>query len=259
MSYTKSSSSAGKKFFNRKKKKTYFKKKFSRSKSLIPRSLTYNVHYFKRCINGVAEYSSNLNLGGNMAVDLTYNYFNFQSPSLIPGAKSYGALNYQFSIENITSVTEFTSLFDSYRINKVVLKIVPRASVTVASGNASLKYPDFSPNVHYAIDHDDIAIPSANEAGINILRQYPSYKCRRLNGRSFTIIIKPRPPGTAYGYDTALELNLNKMGAWIDCASTNIKHFGLKMVFEGISPVADALSCPFEIMATYYMSFKGIR
>jgi len=50
------------------------------------------------------------------------------------------------------------------------------------------------------------------------------------------------------------------MGAWLNCAIINVKHFGLKGIFEYLVPTAStSWKFSFEVEATYYMSFKGVR
>lgn len=243
---------------------TKYRKYVGRRKGLVPRSLTYNVHYFKRTLNGTTDVFNCVADGTRVVRDGVNSYFQFNCNSSSQGTKQYGGLAYQFSLESIPDVSEFTSLFDAYRINKVVVRITPNASFTEGSapGVTGTNFSSFSPLVHWVIDHDDISIGPYNESGIDILRQHASYKWRRLiAGRPINIVIKPRTAtSTNQSDNTGLMLNLKKMGAWLDCAQTNVKHYGLKMLFSGIQPVGGInYVVPFDIQTTYYMSFKGVR
>lgn len=236
-----------------------------RRQALVPRSLTYNVHYFKRTVGGTQDVYNCLADGTVIKRDGVNNYFKFCTNAPSQGTKVFGALVYQFSLESLPSITELTSLFDAYRINKVVVKITPSATM-VSSNNVSSTSPVYSsvnPLLHWVLDHDDIALPSLNEGGLNILRQYPSYKWRRLiAGRPISIVVKPRT-ATSSNQSTGIGITLNhkKMGAWFDCANDNIKFFGLKMLLTGIQPTQEIIDfqLPFDIQTTYYLSFKGVR
>lgn len=80
--------------------------------------------------------------------------------------------------------------------------------------------------------------------------------------RPLSIVIKPRtlalvatgpPSGDVHGIS-------GKRSDWLDMAHTNIKHFGLKGIFEHLNAsVATAISTPLRIETTYYMAFKGSR
>lgn len=227
---------------------------------MVPRSLTYNVHYFKRSINGSAEAGSNLQLAGLIEADTTNHLFRFgnMSGTVAAGVKMYGEFTYQFSLEHVHNYTEFTNLFDSYRINKVVVRFIPRASSAESSGNSNSTVPAISPNIHIVKDYDDNTLPSAGETGLRQLREYSSYKVRRFLN-SFAVVIRPKIQGTAYGYDNILEMNTKKMGAWINTDRNNVKHLGFKGTIEAVNPSSALNHVNFEIVTTYYMSFKGVR
>lgn len=238
-----------------------------RRKTLVPRSLTYNVHYFKRSINGTDDVFNCLVDGTRVVRDGVNHYFQFNCNSSTQGTKQYGTLAYQFSIESLPAGAEFTSLFDEYRINKVVVKITPTGTIVDGSapGVTGVNYSSFNPMLHWVIDHDDITMPTigtANENDIDNLRHFNSYKTRRLiTGKPISIVIKPRPTTyTNQSEFSGLNLNMKKMGAWIDAVNVNVKHYGLKMIFSGIQPVGGVnYVLPFDIQTTYYMSFKGVR
>lgn len=240
--------------------------RFGRYQAAVP-SLKYQiasgVHLFKRSMNAIND-STNCTVDGTTCVRDTGNYSFYLRNALGSGAgtKLYGTMTYQFSIEGLPNLTEFTNLFDAYRINKIVMKITPRAtSVDVSSPGTSFYQEGPSPILHYVIDNDDVTTPSADQSGIDVLRQFATYKQVRLTGnRPFKVVIKPRPVSTVYGYSTGLLINPRKQGAWMNCANTNIKHYGFKSILEYLAPSANtSWRYNFEVDTTYYMSFKGVR
>lgn len=90
--------------------------------------------------------------------------------------------------------------------------------------------------------------------------QYNSYKVRKLVGqRPITVVVKPRTALSVYkgaftGYGMAPK------NQWIDCANTDVQHYGLIGIFEGVSPSGSTTyKSYFRVECTYYLKFKGIR
>lgn len=229
----------------------------------INRQIALGIHYFKRTVNSINE-ANNCSVDGTVNYRDTTNYcFFIQNPAGAgAGNKLYGTLDYQFSLEALPGLGEFQALFDAYRINKVVIKIIPRATCVDSSSPGATSYQEGpSPIIHSVIDHDDINTPGANQAGIDALRQYSSYKARRMAGnKPLKYVIRPQPVGTLYGYNNALIVNPKKMGAWINMANVNIKHYGFKSVIEYLTPNnATTWRFNYEVECTYYFVCKGVR
>ena len=226
--------------------------------SRMPNANKVGIHYFKRTVNAVSDVGlvclGAASVSGSNRVDIV-------ASAGLAGQTQYGSMTYFFSIGSLPNVSEFTGLFDSYRIHKVVVKIIPYGT------SADTSFPGAPNNsasqnaiLHYAIDHDDVGTPSSNESGIQTLQQYNSYKTRRLvGGRPISIVIKPRYATPAYQTSTFSAYTEGNRRTWLDCAYSQIEHYGLKAVVETIAPNSTESRIPCRMETTYYMSFKGVR
>lgn len=169
---------------------------------------------------------------------------------------AYGSVSTYFSLNDVPDVAEFTSLFDQYKISKVMIKIIPCQTSSLTSdgtnGNA------LGVIWHDLVDVDDATAPTATEAGLNDMREYQNYRSINLykNGKSITRVIKPH---IAYGaYSGAFTSYANQKSGWIDCGSPTVQHYGYKALAEIFSESNGAYSM-FKVETTYYLKFKNVR
>lgn len=214
------------------------------------------IHYFKRTVSTALDagfgISGNLNTVGSR--------IDFVTPAASAGTTVFGNMGYYFSIQSLPNISEFTSLFDSYQIRKVVIKIAPYNTISEAGATVG-QYGDLNVMLHYAIDHDSATAPSANESGIQTLQQYVGYKRVSLTGsnrRPVTIVVKPRA-ATAFYKGAFSAYGEAAKRTWFDCNNTDTQFYGLLGVFEGIPPNANVTNYPMRIETTYYLKFKGPR
>lgn len=156
------------------------------------------------------------------------------------------AAAYAISIGNMPNVTEFSSLFDAYRINKVVFKFIPSyntyyTGTTLAAGTSL-------PKILTALDFDDATAPTAADE----LFQYDTLRIHtgdKRFSRKFTPFCAPD-----IGASNSSGV---KSKQWIDWAFTNIPHYGLKIFMEGNA--ATAIQYSLNVYRTIYFSCRGIR
>lgn len=177
---------------------------------------------------------------------------------LLKGAVAGGAdTTFTFTprVDDLPQSATFSSLFDSYRINKVVLKLMTNwggggpqsGSWTGGAGTAF----DLDPQrVYTVIDHDDsTALGSTSEA-----LQYET--CRVTHpSKDITISFVPAVSATVYrtGVTSAYR---QAYKVWMDLANTDVPHYGVK----GYIPnSATAWQPSYKVLATYYISFKQVR
>lgn len=185
----------------------------------MPRGMNIGIHHFKR--TWIANDTLPINSSGN--------YYK----------------GYYFTFASTPGVSEFTTLFDQYRMNKIVVKFIPNFTGSdLNPGTSALTLP----NVHTVIDYDSATDP----ASIDELLHYGTYRLHKC-ARSFTLVWTP-----------ACEVDLGgvagaglKFKQWVDMAQTGIRFYGLRVAIEAAGgTVASAKYTPY---VTYYFSCKGTR
>lgn len=254
--------------FRTKAKRFLRKRRATYRKSGVLKQVTAGIHFFKRSVNWAGENTVATNIifsNGGSTLVFNSNRLDYSGGAAAGGTTQYSSMTYKFNVSNLPNLSEFTALFDAYKIRKVVLKMYPYQTVAggAPANAAAASYPDFSPIMHYVIDHDDNTTPNASETGIQTLQQYPNYhRVKLTDGKRgpITIVIKPRFQMSAgvSGGGSVIGIE-GKRSAWLDMADTTIDHYGLKAVFEGIPPTNFAAYCPIRCETTYYLMFKGVR
>lgn len=199
------------------------RRRFARGSHRITRQvLSNNVHHFKRTV----QLSSLLTIAPGGVITA-----NFQA--------------YQFSIGQIPNVSEFSSLWDQYRINKIKLEFIPAITeVNQATSN-------YMPNLHTVMDYDDANAPSA----LTEMMQYPGYRRtpgNRMHKRYFTPAVSMEVYRSAIstGYSTRFK-------QWLDFGNTDVPHYGVKLCADGYA--ASGQQWAWNVYATFYFSCKGVR
>lgn len=183
---------------------------------LALRKLTQGVHHFKRTV----YYSGGIN--GSTLGDV------------------YGAL--QFNLSALPAYTEYTALFDQYRINKVKVTFMPRAnSADVGSTAGLVKF--FS-----VIDYDDADAPT----NLTDLLQYENLKTTRCISDHSRVLA---PRFATEVYQSAIATGYSARRGWLDCDNPSIQHFGLKWCWQQLPAGAQSM----DLKVDYYLSFKGTK
>jgi hypothetical protein len=168
----------------------------------------------------------------------------------------YYAFSFGFCLADLPAITDFTALFERYRFDKVLVRLIPinNMSTTPATGgNGGL-----GGLLHTAIDFNDFGAVSASESGINTLRQRPSYQMQSiLTTEPLTWEVTPRVAMPAYA-SGAFSSYVNAPAPWLDILSTGVEHYGMKWVFEAVDPTAAVSYFNFKMELEYRMSFTDV-
>lgn len=149
---------------------------------------------------------------------------------------------YNFSLSDLPNSTEFTNLYDMYKINCVKIKFLPQQTQSISIG--SINNPNASARFFSAIDYNDGAQPTS----IDELRQYQTCKYTPILRQHKRVIFKPK----------ILDTNGFSIAPWMSTASPNANYFGLKVAVEPIDSTS-TLSMIYTVECTYYMSFKQVK
>lgn len=153
---------------------------------------------------------------------------------------------YSFNLTQLPNFAEFTSLFDAYRINKILVKFVPNhnsSDVGVTAQNI--------PNFHSVLDYNDATAP----ASLNQMYEYANWKMTRgtaIHKRIFR-------PTTLDSVDTgsgAVSSSNPQWKQWINTGNANVNHYGLKVGIEISQATYDISWRPY---ITVYLSCKSVK
>ena len=166
-----------------------------------------------------------------------------------------------FTIGDLNNVTEFTNLFDQYMINMVIvtLKLVGVPEATSPPNTNTANYGNYYPTVWYSPDYDDNSATTITQ-----LKEYQFAKHKVLRpNQELKIIIRPRTAQQLYRTSVTTGYAVNFKKQWVDCAMTDVPHYGLKMAFdlEGItSAIVDVTQRPqIKVNAKYYLACRNAR
>lgn len=149
-----------------------------------------------------------------------------------------------FTLADIQAASEFTALFDQYRLDKIVLYFH-----LVRSPDAQSATTATYPKLYYIHDHDD----STPFATLGDAMQHTRAKMRILMPNKFVkIVIKPSVLQTVNAAASAVE---PKYGSWISTANSNVPHYGLKWLLDDFTNTNYKLEWRWKT----YMSLKDVR
>lgn len=160
-------------------------------------------------------------------------------------------LAYSFKLDNVVNPSDFTNLYDMYRINKVTLFVEPLwdQAGSVASANPV--------NYRLRVVHDyNDNNPLTDEDQYLEYSNCKSYTAIR--NRSIKITLYPKINNTVEnvgGGQAFTSMASNKV--WLNMADDEVPHFGIKMfVPSSISNLGTTL---FKVRAKYHLSMKNSK
>lgn len=157
--------------------------------------------------------------------------------------ETIAALN--FTLSDLPSYTDFTSLFDQYRIAQVTVRFVP---VTQPFGPATTATD--LPALHTVIDLDDSTAPGS----IDALRQYGTHQVTP-NQSYFERVFTPRYTVAAYS-GAFTSYSLAPAYSFIDSNSPTVQYYGLKWGTTPVTTVSGSFIL-YNIECTYIIQCKA--
>lgn len=157
---------------------------------------------------------------------------------------TFGVQN--FSLNQLPDFTEFQNLYDQFRINKVVWKLVP--NVNSAESGAAQKLPQ----VHSVCDYNDSTAPTT----LDELVQYNNYRMTmgsRIHNRKLT----PAFLDNVYVTGATQRAGNPNYKQWLSTSnSTDVPHHGIKYA---IGATAAASAITYTPYLTFYISCKSVK
>lgn len=131
----------------------------------------------------------------------------------------------QFTLDSLPGYTEYTALFDQYRIRQVRVQCSP---LTAPFGPATTATT--YPTVYTVIDYDDAATPT----GVSQLQQYDTIEVTP-NGQVIERYIKPRAALAAYSGSVFTAFAQAPTGMWFDTDNVTIPYYGFKWATDAVT------------------------
>lgn len=187
-----------------------------------PQSILQPVHYFKRTVWLPEWYVATAN------------------------TDTFATLN--FRLNQLPNFSEFTSLYDQYKINGVKFELIPRYDTNTQVGSAGIATPaHYSSQNWTAIDYDDTVTPTS----MADILQYQNVK-RTGSSRIMTRFIKPKFADTIFASGVISGYRPQK--GFIDCTYPNVEHYGVKFGFS-----SNPLALTYGLRMTFYIALKNVR
>lgn len=238
-------------FYNRRKRlwrKKKFLRKYTRGlgspdKVYAYKRLALPIKMYNKSIDGVGQLSTIQPDGPDQSLVIGNKDATYQTDVFGVG----GAMS--FRLNDVIQSTEFTSMFDQYKISGVKVRITWNCTQGEISGGIP------APRMMYSIDEDDKNIPTELE-----IRAKNSMKIHQFGqGRPLTLYIKPRLKRTVQG---GVGSAYGPAKAWLDCSYATTPHFGLKFYLNDLWLPSDASLDArnlFNVDLTYYLKCKGVQ
>lgn len=165
----------------------------------------------------------------------------------LPGFYDVGACQY-FYLNDVPSATDFTNLYDRYRINGVKLQITYLSNQSATNGPSSL------PVLNYAVDYDDTVAPSTE----SVMQQKQDLKTKVLiANKPINIYVKnPKVQVPVPNAGAVLENAMVKNAGFINCTYPTIPHCGIKYWLSGLYAGASGNAGCIRIVPTYYLTLR---
>lgn len=160
------------------------------------------------------------------------------------GVDAYAAAS--FELQNIPSASEFTALYDQYKITGIKYQLMPRGN-TAEVGSSAVQGNQC--RIFSVLDYDDSVAPTS----IAQLTQYQNLKVTN-STQTHTRYFKPRFNLDILSGSVGLTGNAPTTG-WIDVTNADVKHRGLKLAIQ--APPAGTYV--YDLLVTYYLMFKNVR
>lgn len=215
--------SSKKRFFKKvKKSPSVAVKRYSR----IPKSVSGMVHQFAQTVVSTAAITSTIT-----------------TPLEV---------NFVFLLSALPQAAQFTSLFDTYRIDRIELSLQPRSQVNYSSATTQA----WTASLYTAIDYDDTGSLGSGATLLSNIQQFENVVVQNsVNPRKITMT--PKVAASVYQNSiSTFAYSQPKSGVWLDCAYPSVVHYGVRTVLGPTGANGDIV---IDAVIRYIVSFKNVR
>lgn len=203
------------------------------------RKINTNVYYFKRKSNTV------------------YDWYNQETVTQInqEGGSVPTAINLAFRLQDVPGYTDFTNVYDSYRIRAVKINLLPIGNVSSSNTSGSPTGPagNYAVRCFSAFDPNQDGNGIEGTGSVAEIQEYQNCKWTPYN-RIHKRYIKPKVTIPTFPGSAASYVNLAGKQPWIQCADGGgTLHYGLAVVVDDSGFPAGSML--YKVECTYYLQF----
>lgn len=169
----------------------------------------------------------------------------------VSGSTGTAPIQYLFQLDDLPGSTEFSNLYDQYKISAIKIKFVPTRSVNAVEFPVSVGRQAVMPFLHTCIDYDQDSGPGSLQGFF----QYQNHKMTR-GSKTHSRYFKPR------FQDSLTSSNIRPTRGWISTANTDVLHFSLYAMIEAPGPSDpnfEYIVQSYNVYATYYLAMKCVK
>lgn len=198
------------------------------------------VHRFRRATRRQLYWNpvSGIDGTGTTTMQLTFS----------PGATDYRLGGVSVYTDSLPNMTDFTNLFDQWRITNVMVRI---DYGTDMFSNSGVSYAH--PLVYHVTDYDD-----STDLTLSAMLEYPQIRIHQFKQDGYTPLVlslEPMPLRDIAGSGVATGYAPSSVSPFIRTAETTIPHYGLKFAIGGAGASINAVIGYLNVIIWYDLEF----
>jgi len=162
-----------------------------------------------------------------------------------------------FQISDVPQIASYASLFEYYKIDKMVItfryKTAGKPANYIANPLNIQMFQEINPTILFKVDHNDAVSQSVADLKLSARTKEKQLTNAQPN---FTITLKPALQSEAYKSLTA-STYIPKWNQWLTTEDTTVPHYGLKMNIQCPVPNPNMDYGSLEIQKKMYFSVKN--
>lgn len=163
--------------------------------------------------------------------------------ALVPGL-AITNYTYTFALSDLPGVSDFTAMYDQYRLNAVKLMFYPNLTSADANPIGTI---ETVPRAFFVIDYDD----STTLGTINTALEHQNVKIRQMH-KPFSIFLRPKSLTEVY-CSAVTTAYAPKKSQVLDMAYTDVPHWGVKILVDAVfTAQAFSMTCVGKYYFTCY-------
>jgi hypothetical protein len=167
-------------------------------------------------------------------------------PGNITKTGSDSGAAYTFRLTDVPQYTNFTALFDMYRIDAVEVEFL------ISQMGANMLYP----TLYWTPDYDDATAP----ANANTILEFQTAEVYQFTEAktAFRRLVQPRVANTVYNGIVASGYSTLPVNTFINSDTPGVAYYGMKYWLVGYNSTT-ANQSNIQIVLRYHLSFKYIK